>query len=210
MDDRLHVFLQNSRNFVWLEEPVLIIYLIFLQWKLCSEEIILSGGGGSGCLIERKNQKGAWSDCKDCFDLSYREKYRWLISTNPLHFNIDQVLELKKGTIRIRVDIGGGTTTFTMRMHECNMMIVTTSMNLDRPFNNFIASRGMLLIFLTISQCLPFFDNTLDLIHSMHVLSNWIPTTLLDFVLYEIYRVLHQARIFWLDHFFCIKLQLDV
>ncbi|KAH9332056.1 hypothetical protein KI387_004164, partial [Taxus chinensis] len=163
-----------------------------------------------GCLIERKNQKGVWSDCKDCFDLAYREKYRWLNSTNPLHFGIDQVLELKKGTIRIGLDIGGGTATFAVRMRERNVTIVTTSMNLDGPFNNFIASRGMVPMFLTISQRLPFFDNTLDLIHSMHVLSNWIPTTLLDFVLYDIYRVLRPGGIFWLDHFFCVESQLDV
>ncbi|KAH9313640.1 hypothetical protein KI387_022267 [Taxus chinensis] len=163
-----------------------------------------------GCLIEHKNQKGVCSKCKDCFDLAYREKYKWLNSTNPLHFNINQVLELKKGTIRIGVDIGGGTATFTVRMHEHNMTIVSSSMNLDRPFNNFIASRGMIPMFLTISQCLPFFNNTLDLIHSMHVLSNWIPTTLLNFVLYDIDRVLLLGGIFWLDHFFYIKSQLDV
>jgi SAM-dependent methyltransferase len=55
---------------------------------------------------------------------------------------------------------------------------------------------------------LPFFDNTLDLVHSMHVLSNWIPTTSLDFILFDIDRVLRPGGLFWLDHFFCIEHQL--
>jgi hypothetical protein len=45
----------------------------------------------------------------------------------------------------------------------------------------------------------------------MHVLSNWIPTTLLHFLMFDIYRVLRPGGLFWLDHFFCVEDQfLDV
>ncbi|KAG8368957.1 hypothetical protein BUALT_Bualt15G0100300 [Buddleja alternifolia] len=49
-----------------------------------------------------------------------------------------------RGTIRIGLDIGGGSGTFAARMKEKNITIVTTSMNFDGPFNSFIASRGLI------------------------------------------------------------------
>lgn len=115
----------------------------------------------------------------------------------------------KPGTIRIGLDIGGGVATFAVRMMARNITIVTTSMNLNGPFNNFIAARGVVPLYISISQRLPFFDNTLDIVHSMHVLSNWIPTTLLHFFMFDIYRVLRPGGLFWLDHFFCVEEQLE-
>ncbi|KAL0463228.1 UNVERIFIED_CONTAM: hypothetical protein Slati_0210400 [Sesamum latifolium] len=165
------------------------------------------------CLINRsRNQKG-FDDCKDCFDLNGREKNRWAsdgAKGSNLDFTIDEVLAVKKpGTIRIGLDIGGGVATFAVRMRERNITIVTTSMNLNGPFNNFIASRGVVPLYMSISQRLPFFDNTLDIVHSMHVLSNWIPTELLHFLIFDIYRVLRPGGLFWLDHFFCVGEQLE-
>ncbi|PON83160.1 S-adenosyl-L-methionine-dependent methyltransferase [Trema orientale] len=166
------------------------------------------------CLINRsRNQKG-FDDCKDCFDLQGREKTRWSTSKDSkyggLDFGIDEVLGTRKpGTVRIGLDIGGGAATFAVRMMERNVTIVTTSMNLNGPFNSFIASRGVVPLYISVSQRLPFFDNTLDIVHSMHVLSNWIPTTLLHFLLFDIYRVLRPGGIFWLDHFFCAGDQLE-
>ncbi|GAB2296632.1 hypothetical protein Dimus_030742 [Dionaea muscipula] len=157
------------------------------------------------CLVNRRFAKGS-DDCKDCFDLQGRELVRWLPRErkSELEFTIEEVLAMKKpGTIRIGLDIGGGAGTFAVRMMGKNVTIVTTSMNFNAPFNNFIASRGVIPLFITISQRLPFFENTLDIVHSMHVISNWIPTTSLEFLLYDIYRVLRPGGIFWLDHFFC-------
>jgi SAM-dependent methyltransferase len=62
---------------------------------------------------------------------------------------------------------------------------------------------------MSISQRFPFFDNTLDIVHSLHVLSNWIPETLLQFLLFDVYRVLKPGGLFWLDHFFCVGDQLE-
>ncbi|XWS30630.1 hypothetical protein CRYUN_Cryun23aG0002100 [Craigia yunnanensis] len=160
--------------------------------------------------FKKRKQKG-FDDCKDCFDLEGREKTRWTSkkSVDGLDFAIDEVLATRKpGTIRIGLDIGGGVATFAVIMMERNITIVTTSMNLNGPFNNFIASRGVVPLYISISQRLPFFDNTLDIVHSMHVLSNWIPTRLLHFLLFDIYRVLRPGGLFWLDHFFCVGEQL--
>ena len=63
-------------------------------------------------------------------------------------------------------------------------------------------------MYITITQRLPFFDNTLDIVHSMHVLSNWILTELVEVIFYDIYRILRPGGLFWLDHFFCIDDQL--
>lgn len=113
------------------------------------------------------------------------------------------------GTIRIGLDIGGGTGTFAARMRVRNVTIITTSLNQDGPFNSFIASRGLIPMHISVSQRLPFFENTLDIVHSMHVLSNWIPDSMLEFTLYDIYRVLRPGGIFWLDRFFCFGSQLN-
>ncbi|XP_076951431.1 putative methyltransferase At1g29790 [Bidens hawaiensis] len=162
------------------------------------------------CLINRKRNQKGFDDCKDCFDLNGREKTRWVESRNGIDFGIDDVLSVKKaGTIRIGLDIGGGVATFAVRMRERNITIITTSMNLNGPFNSFIASRGVVPMYISISQRLPFFDNTLDIVHSMHVLSNWMPTTLLHFLLFDIYRVLRPGGLFWLDRFFCVEDQLE-
>ncbi|KAK7300658.1 hypothetical protein RJT34_11506 [Clitoria ternatea] len=163
------------------------------------------------CLINRSRLQRGFDDCKDCFDLNGREKHRWIQQqSNGLDFSIDDVLKTRKpGSVRIGLDIGGGVATFAVRMRERNVTIVTTSMNLNGPFNSFIASRGVIPLYLSISQRFPFFDNTLDIVHSMHVLSNWIPETMLHFLLFDVYRVLRPGGLFWLDHFFCVGDQLD-
>lgn len=163
------------------------------------------------CLINRKRTQKGFDDCKDCFDLNGVEKTRWTSARkrDDLDFSINEVLAHKKpGSIRIGLDIGGGVATFAVRMLERNITIVTTTMNLNGPFNSFIASRGVIPLYISIAQRLPFFDNTLDIVHSMHVLSNWIPTQMLHFLLFDIYRVLRPGGLFWLDHFFCVGEQL--
>lgn len=63
------------------------------------------------CLNERK-KKRVFEDCIDCFELQGREKQRWTKHTSDLDFSIHEVLLLKPGSIRIGLDIGGGTGKF--------------------------------------------------------------------------------------------------
>uniref|UniRef100_A0A8I7BH86 Methyltransferase type 11 domain-containing protein n=1 Tax=Hordeum vulgare subsp. vulgare TaxID=112509 RepID=A0A8I7BH86_HORVV len=127
-----------------------------------------------------------------------------------LSYSIDAVLATNpNGTVRIGLDIGGGSGTFAARMQERGVTVVTTSMNFDGPFNSFIASRGLVPMHLSIAHRLPFFDGTLDIVHSMHVLSHWIPDVMLEFMLFDIYRVLRPGGLFWLDHFFCLGTQMN-
>ncbi|KAJ6801845.1 uncharacterized protein M6B38_196405 [Iris pallida] len=161
------------------------------------------------CLVNRGKAPGHY-DCKDCFDLAGRERVRWLSDGDFLDYGIDAVLAMRPpGTVRIGLDIGGGSGTFAARMRERDVTVVTSTMNFDGPFNSFISSRGLLAMHVSVASRLPFFDGTLDIVHSMHVLSNWVPDAVLEFALFDIYRVLRPGGIFWLDHFFCFGTQLN-
>lgn len=153
--------------------------------------------------------------CKSykCFiDLqSNDDNTRWVSDDRGLEFRIDQVLATKpKGTIRIGLDItnGSGTGTFAARMMEKNVTIVTSALNIEGPYNSLIASRGLVPIHISISQRLPFFENTLDIVHSnVNGIGNWMRESTLEFMVYDIYRVLRPGGLFWLDHFFCFRSQ---
>ncbi|KAK4411451.1 hypothetical protein Sango_0218100 [Sesamum angolense] len=113
------------------------------------------------------------------------------------------------GEIRIGLDFSVGTGTFAARMREHNVTVVSATVNLGAPFSEMIALRGLMPLYLTINQRLPFFDNTLDLIHTTRFLDGWIDLVLLDFVLYDWDRVLRPGGFLWIDSFFCLKEDLD-
>ncbi|PNT61173.1 uncharacterized protein LOC100830081 [Brachypodium distachyon] len=162
------------------------------------------------CLVDRARSRGGSYDCKDCFDLAGKERRRWLTDNGGPGFSIDGVLRSRPpGTVRIGLDIGGGTGTFAARMRERNVTVVTTTLDLDAPFNRFVASRGLLPLQLSLAQRLPFADGVLDIVHSMKVLSNSVPDAVLEFALFDVYRVLRPGGVFWLDHFFCLGTQLN-
>ncbi|CAO1944144.1 unnamed protein product [Urochloa humidicola] len=148
------------------------------------------------------------------FDLAGEEQRRWVgvgsVGDN-LDYDIDAVLASKpRGTVRVGLDIGGGTGTFAARMAERGVTVVTTTTlggggGAGAPFGSFVASRGLVPLHLTGGGRLPFFDGTLDIVHSgRHAIGGWIvPGEVLDAMLYDIYRVLRPGGVFWLDHFVC-------
>ncbi|XP_048334965.2 probable methyltransferase At1g29790 [Ziziphus jujuba] len=163
------------------------------------------------CLASNSTRKGFYK-CSDCFNLSHHEQPRWIrqenldpVSNLTADFLIPQVLKIKPGEIRIGLDFSVGTGTFAARMREFNVTVVSASINLGAPFNEMIALRGLVPLYLTINQRLPFFDNTLDLIHTTRFLDGWIDFVLLDFVLYDWDRVLRPGGLLWIDSFFCAK-----
>ncbi|EYU32180.1 hypothetical protein ABFS82_02G168600 [Erythranthe guttata] len=165
------------------------------------------------CLVSNATtSKKGFSKCTDCFDLAGHEYPRWVEpvyqdpnSNTTSDFTITEVLDLKPGEIRIGLDFSVGTGTFAARMKEKNVTIVSVAINLGAPFSEVIALRGLIPIYLTINQRLPFFDNTLDLIHTTRFLDGWIDFVTLDFVLYDWDRVLRPGGILWVDSFFCLK-----
>ncbi|KAK9147367.1 hypothetical protein Scep_006124 [Stephania cephalantha] len=167
------------------------------------------------CLANNKTRKGFFK-CSDCFNLVDHEMPRWIKQTNMQQnlkitpdFLISDVLNIKPGEIRIGLDFSVGTGTFAARMREFNVTIVTATINFGAPFSEMIALRGLVPLYLTVNQRLPFFDNTLDVIHTTRFLDGWIDFILLDFVLYDWDRVLRPGGLLWIDSFFCLKDDLD-
>ncbi|XAR63017.1 hypothetical protein NMG60_11022800 [Bertholletia excelsa] len=167
------------------------------------------------CLARKSTGKGFFK-CADCFNLTHHEMPRWMTPTyqDPnsnvtADFLISEVLDLKPGEIRIGLDFSVGTGTFAARMKEQNVTVISATINLGAPFNEMIALRGLIPLYLTINQRLPFFDSTLDLIHTTGFLDGWIDHVLLDFVLFDWDRVLRPGGLLWIDNFFCLKQDLD-
>ncbi|MED6108758.1 hypothetical protein PIB30_027168 [Stylosanthes scabra] len=159
--------------------------------------------------LQSKNPKRGYTKCTGCFEME-KEKLKWVTNSSlSADFMISDVLKIKPGEIRIGLDYGIGTGTFAARMREQNVTIVSTALNIGAPFNEMIALRGLIPLYVTLNQRLPFFDNTMDLIHSTGLMDGWIDLLLLDFVLYDWDRILRPGGLLWIDRFFCNKKDLD-
>lgn len=162
------------------------------------------------CPVSRERRREAAADCNDCFDLEVRENRRWVADGPGLDFGMDSVLAARpRGTVRVGLDIGGGSGTFAARMRERGVTVVSTTANSDGPLDSFIAGQGLVAVHVSVAHRLPFYDHTLDIVHSMRVLSDWLPAPVVEAALYDIYRVLRPGGLFWLDHFFCRGEQLN-
>ncbi|KAJ6811257.1 uncharacterized protein M6B38_154565 [Iris pallida] len=158
--------------------------------------------------LSSKNPRRGFSKCTGCFELD-KEKVKWLTNSTLADFLIDDVLAVKPGEIRIGVDISVGTGSFAARMRERNVTIISTAMNIGAPFNEIIALRGLVPLYISLGQRLPFFDNTMDLIHTSVFLDGWVDLQLLDFMLFDWDRVLRPGGLLWIDKFFCNRKDLD-
>ncbi|KAL7229512.1 hypothetical protein ACSBR2_008090 [Camellia fascicularis] len=156
------------------------------DWYLAQKLVV------SGCEPVPRRRRGFYR-CSDWFDLSGRG---WEVPTNkPLsaEFTIDEVLSLKPGKIRVGLDFSPTTGTFAAIMREKNVTVASATLNLGAPFNEVIALRGLLPLYVSVGSRLPFFDNTLDIVHSTLFLDGWIGIELLQFVLFDWDRVLRPA-----------------
>ncbi|CAA7015840.1 unnamed protein product [Microthlaspi erraticum] len=180
-------------------------------WKLPDDRNVRWGNyqcRNFACLSS-KNPKRGYTKCTGCFEME-KEIEKWVKNSSLLvDFMIDDVLRVKPGEIRIGLDYGVGTGTFAARMREKNVTIVTTALNLGAPFNEMIALRGLIPLYISVNQRLPFFDNTMDMIHTSGLMDGWIDLLLMDFVLYDWDRVLRPGGLLWIDRFFCKKKDLD-
>ncbi|TXG57678.1 hypothetical protein EZV62_015507 [Acer yangbiense] len=158
------------------------------------------------CLVSNQTiDRRGFFKCVDCFNLSTTG---WDIPTNDTvsaEFTIDEVLLLKPGEIRIGLDFSPTTGTFAAMMRERNVTIASATLHLGAPFNEVIALRCLLPLYISIGSRLPFFDNTLDIVHSTLFLDGWIGLHLLQFVIFDWDRVLRPKGLLWVDRFFCKK-----
>lgn len=160
------------------------------------------------CLADYEHRKKFFK-CSPCFDLQTLERQRWVVpNSTDAEYLIADVLALKPEEIRIGLDYSMGTGTFAARMKEHDVTIVSTTLNLGAPFSETIALRGLVPLYISINQRLPFFDNTLDIVHTTLFLDAWIDHQLLDFILFDFDRVLRPGGLLWLDRFFCHREEL--
>lgn len=159
--------------------------------------------------LSSKNPKRGYSKCTGCFEME-KEKLKWGVNSSlPIDFTIRDVLGVKRGEVRIGLDFGVGTGTFGARMREHDVTVVSTALNLGAPFSEMIALRGLIPLYVTLNQRLPFFDNTMDIIHTTGFMDGWIDLQLLDFILFDWDRVLRPGGLLWIDRFFCNRKDLD-
>ncbi|XP_059639781.1 probable methyltransferase At1g29790 [Cornus florida] len=164
------------------------------------------------CLISNETiDRRGFFKCSDCFDLSRR---RWEVPGDhesvSAEFTIDEVLRLKPGKISIGLDFSPSTGTFAALMREKNVTVASATLNLGAPFNEVMALRGLLPLYISIGSRLPFFDNTLDIVHTTLFLDGWIGMELLQFVLFDWDRVLRPKGLLWVDRFFCKKEDMEL
>ncbi|KAI3851350.1 hypothetical protein MKX03_006696, partial [Papaver bracteatum] len=135
-----------------------------------------------GCLYSKKIVE----DCVGCFDLvNGNDKQKFVKASSKIDFRVDDVLASGNGGIRIGLDIGGGSGNLAARMAERNVTLVASTLNVD-----FIAR-------------FPFYDNVFDLIHISKGLSNGDRSEKMEFLMFDIDRILRVGGLFWLDSFYC-------
>ncbi|XP_061350881.1 probable methyltransferase At1g29790 isoform X1 [Gastrolobium bilobum] len=144
-------------------------------------------------------------DCIGCFDLvNGYDNQRFIKSRSKNDFLIDDVLALGSGGIRIGLDVGGGSGgSFAAIMADRNVTVISNTLNIDAPFSEFIAARGLFPLFLSLDHRFPFYDNVFDLVHAASALDVGGKPEKLEFLMFDIDRILRAGGLFWLDNFYC-------
>ncbi|CAI8616197.1 unnamed protein product [Vicia faba] len=115
------------------------------------------------CLNGRKLNR----DCVHFFDLvNGYENQRFVKSKSKNDFLVDGVLQLGNGGIRIGFDIGIGSGSFAAVMAERNVTVITSTLNVNGPFNEFIAARGLFPVYLSLDHRFPFVQSSIQLSNS--------------------------------------------
>ncbi|CAK9178435.1 unnamed protein product [Ilex paraguariensis] len=172
-------------------------------WKNVSDKIF--SWSGLGCKnLECLNSKKLNRDCAGCFDIvKGYETQKYVKARSKNDFLIDDVLVMGSDGIRISFDIGGGSGTFAARMAERNVTVITATLNVDAPVSEFIAARGVFPLYLSLDHRFPFYDNMFDLIHAANGLDVGSRPEKLEFLMFDIDRILRAGGLFWLDNFYC-------
>ncbi|KAG4955188.1 hypothetical protein AAZX31_14G202000 [Glycine max] len=172
-------------------------------WKPVGNKTV--NWSGLNCKnFECLNGKKLSRECVGCFDLVHgNENVRFVKAKSKNDFLVDDVLALGGGGVRIGLDIGGGSGSFAARMADRNVTVVTSTLNVEAPFSEFIAARGLFPLYLSLDHRFPFYDNVFDLVHASSGLDVGGKSEKLEFFMFDIDRVLRAGGLFWLDNFFC-------
>lgn len=173
-------------------------------WKTVSDKIVSWNGIACRNFTCLNSGKKLGKDCVNCFDLSNgNENQRFVKGKGKNDFIIDDVLGMGGDGVRIGLDIAGGSGTFAARMAEKNVTVITQTLNSEAPANEFIAARGLFPLFMSLDHRFPFYDNVFDLVHAGSALDVGGKPEKLEFLMFDIDRVLRVGGLFWLDNFYC-------
>lgn len=142
----------------------------------------------------------------------HNEKTKFLSYKTNLDLPISQLFDIAKSSktvIRLGLDIGGGTGTFAAQMKQQNVTVITTTLSMGVPYNEVAALRGLVALHVPLQQRLPVFDGVLDLVRCGHAVNRWIPVRSMEFLFYDVDRVLRGGGLFWVDRFLCKGVDLD-
>ncbi|KMZ61807.1 S-adenosyl-L-methionine-dependent methyltransferases superfamilyprotein [Zostera marina] len=124
-------------------------------------------------------------------------------------FSINDVLSLSGGGIRIGFDIDGGSGNFAARMAEKGVTVITSTLNSNgNPVSEFVAARGLFPLEITPEQRFPFYNSVFDLVHTTNLFTgeeekDEFHPERLEFLMFDIDRILRQGGLFWLDNYHC-------
>ncbi|KAM7257016.1 hypothetical protein ACFE04_012757 [Oxalis oulophora] len=151
------------------------------------------------CVVKNQPNNG--------FDMS-KEVSAFTTFKTELDLTIQQLLQISQlgnSVLRLGIDIGAATGTFAAKMKLHNVTIVSTTMNLNSPYNEVMALRGLVPMHVPLQQRLPVFDGVMDLVRCGHAVNRWIPVPMMEFLLFDVDRVLRGGGYLWLDRFFAKK-----
>lgn len=154
------------------------------------------------CLNNRTS-----GDCRECFQLD-NEARRWVVERKG-KLTLQSVIALKPaGSIRLALDVGGGSGSFAARLADYNVTVVTTGINSGAPFLETMAQRGLLGLHLSHTARLPMFDHAMDMIHSMHSVQ-YLPTEKFQLMVMDWDRVLRPGGLMWLEFLYLPPEKMD-
>ncbi|KAK8992488.1 hypothetical protein V6N11_048567 [Hibiscus sabdariffa] len=146
------------------------------------------------------------------FDLN-AQRSSLLKYTSELDLPVSQFMQLANSAnsaIRLGIDIGGGTGTFAALMKKSyNVTMLTTTMNVNAPYNEAVALRGLVPLHVPLQQRFPVFDGTMDLVRCGRAVNRWIPVSVMEFMFYDVDRVLRAGGYLWVDRFFSKAVDLE-
>ncbi|CAI5463195.1 unnamed protein product [Closterium sp. Yama58-4] len=185
-------------------EPLPFPAALFTQGALKDENVrwSLHSCKSFSCLNTR-----VVGDCRNCFNLTL-EKNRWQRGFRG-SLPIPVVIKMKRGSLRLGLDAGGGTGTFAAHMALYNVTILTTAMNVETvagrtgglPYMETLAHRGLIPLWLPHKARLPLFDNTLDLVHCVNSIK-YLPVLEFEELIFEWDRVLRVGGVMWFEMFY--------
>lgn len=188
-------------------EPVPFPRSLFAQESLDEEAIrwSLHQCKPFACLNDRRV-----GDCHNCFNFTL-EKKRWKSGFRG-SLKMQDVIDMKKGSLRLGLDAGGCTGSFAAHMATHNCTVMTTAFNVETvysrtgglPYMEAIALRGLIPLHSPFTQRLPLYDNTLDIVHSVNSIK-FLPIFEFEELIFDWDRVIRAGGLLWFEMFYASK-----